>query len=65
MELYTVDIMLFYNCCESTAYDRIREIKKYYNLNSKRILKIHLAKYNKITLNELSEVLNYLKSTNK
>jgi len=59
MELTTLDIALFYGCCEKTAQDRIKEIKTFLNLERKgRVLKLHLAKYEGLTLNEVNEVFD-------
>ena len=59
MELTLKDIMCFYGCSKSTAQERIKEIKKFYEIIRKgRILKIHLANYERISLKELDYILN-------
>ncbi|TRX70529.1 hypothetical protein [Carboxylicivirga sp. M1479] len=62
MELTNKDIQAFYGCCKSTAVARIREIKNGLKLPSdkKRILMIHLAKYEGLTVDECKQVIKLM-----
>ena len=58
MELTLQDIANFYCCSISTAQLRVQEIKRFYEIQRKgRILKIHLANYEGISLKDLDMIL--------
>ena len=60
-ELTLSDIASFYGCSIRTAQDRVREIKNYYSIShKKRILKLHLANYEGISLKDLNLMLTGL-----
>lgn len=61
MELTLKDVANFYCCALSTAQFRVKEIKAYFHIKRKcRILKIHLAKYEGLTLADVDMILNAL-----
>lgn len=60
MELTNKDLEIFYNCSHVTAKQRKQEIIKALKLpvNKKRILLLHLAKYEGLAVDECKQVIN-------
>lgn len=59
MELTHKEIMAFYGCAICTAAVRVQEIKQALNLpkSKKRVLAIHVAKYEGLTVSEVREII--------
>ena len=59
MELTLSEICAFYGCCLSTAPSRVREIKTALKLpkTKKKILAIHVAKYEGLKVSEVKEII--------
>nr|WP_319509408.1 hypothetical protein [uncultured Draconibacterium sp.] len=64
MELQLIDLMNFYGCSRSTAQNRKQEIKDGLKLpkNKKRVLLVHLAKYEGLKVSEVKEILKMIKN---
>ncbi|MBS2212148.1 hypothetical protein KEM09_12080 [Carboxylicivirga mesophila] len=63
MELTVKDLQIFYNCSKPTALHRKQEIISALELpkNKKRILLLHLAKYEGLTVDECKQVIKLYK----
>ena len=57
MELRLKELAKFYGVSEKTASKRKREIVEYFSLNSSHLEIWHLAKYEKIPVNEVKKIL--------
>jgi len=66
MELTNKDLQTFYSCSRSTADHRKKEILKAFGLptNKRRVLLLHLAKYEGLSIDECKQVLNLYKNGN-
>ena len=56
MELTLQDLARFYGCSLRTAQDRAKEIKNYFGFKG-RVKKIHLAKYEGLSLDDINLIL--------
>jgi len=64
MELTINDLEIFYNCSKPTAIHRKQEIIKGLKLpeKKKRVLLVHLAKYEGLTVDECKQALKLFKA---
>ena len=59
MELTLNEVCAFYGCCVNTARMRVKEVKTGLKLpkSKKRILAVHVAKYEGLTVSEVKEII--------